>query len=167
MRIALTCLAVVLSAGCRTQNLPVQLQGEPTAIAWLAGDWGGEYWGGQSGRSGTINFFLAPGTDSAYGDVTMLTPVGRPLVPVDAMDEHRLHVRAAQSLRIDFVSVAGGEVTGMLEPYLSPDCDCAVSTTFRGRVSGNVISGTFVTSSKTGLRSEGLWRVTRRGTTQP
>jgi hypothetical protein len=167
MRTVLTCLAIVLFGGCRSQNLPVKLQGEPAAVAWLAGDWSGEYWGGQSGRAGTISFFLAPGTDSAYGDVSMVSPVGGPVVAADAMDQHRLHVRATQSLRIDFVNVAAGTVRGTLEPYISPDCDCIVSTTFTGSLSGDVIAGTFVTRGAAGLLSEGFWKVARRGSTRP
>jgi hypothetical protein len=48
---------------------------------------------------------------------------GRGVQPLDAVQE----------LTIRFVAVEGGEVTGELDPYRDPDCDCRAYTRFRGR----------------------------------
>lgn len=167
MRPITAVLSLVLLAGCRSATPSVRLQGEPVAIAWLAGEWVGEYRGAAAGRSGSISFYLPSGTDSLYGDVTMLTSAGQPMMSADVLERHRLHVRSAQSLRIDFVSVGGGTVTGTLEPYVSPDCGCVVTTTFTGRITGDTIDGVFVTRAPSGLLLEGAWQVTRRRTTRP
>ena len=51
---------------------------------------------------------------------------------------------------------------GSLEPYVAPDCNCVVTTVFRGTVAGNQIQGDFVTRGESGLRQEGRWSVTRK-----
>jgi hypothetical protein len=154
--------AVLLAVGCTSQSMPVQLQGDPTSIAWLAGSWAGEYWGG-AGRGGSLTFTLRSGSDSLYGDVTMLDPAGQPMRSADPMDEHRLHVRTPQQLRIDFVAVHADSIRGTLEPYVSPDCDCTVATTFLGQVKGNQITGSFVTRNAGRVRAEGSWEMKRTG----
>src|SRR6266566_2530744 len=138
MRHTSACLALVALAACASKQTPIQLQGEPAAIATLTGDWDGEYWsGGPSGRRGTLKFYIGAGTDSTFGDVTMVTPMGESVQPVDQGPVHRAHTRLAQSLRIDFARVANGAVTGVLEPYIAPDCECEVTTTFTGTISGD------------------------------
>ena len=128
-------LAVALAVGCRTvPPMPVQLQGDPTSIAWLAGSWSGQYWGGAGGRGGSLSFLLRSGTDSLYGDVTMLDPHGQQLRPADPRDVHALHVHSPQQLRIDVIRVQADSIRGVLEPYVAPDCECTVTTTFTGRV---------------------------------
>ncbi|HEX7978570.1 MAG TPA: hypothetical protein VF461_08210 [Gemmatimonadaceae bacterium] len=154
---------VMLLAGCRTTpQVPVQLQGEPSAIARLAGAWVGEYWNGAGGRGGSLGFSLRNGSDSLYGDVTMLDPHGQQLRAADPMEAHRLHVQSPTRLRIDLVIAQGDSVHGVLEPYISPDCECAVSTTFFGRVSGNRIDGRFETRSAGRVRAEGKWELERK-----
>jgi hypothetical protein len=154
-------LAVILAA-CRTApQTPVQLQGEPPAIARLAGKWTGEYWNGAGGRGGSLGFSLRSGTDSLYGDVTMLDPRGQQLRAADPMDAHQLHVQSPTQLRIDLVIVQGDSVRGVLEPYISPDCECAVSTTFFGRVRGDRIDGRFETRNAGRVRAEGKWELKR------
>jgi hypothetical protein len=157
-------LAVVVAVGCRTApQMPVQLQGDPTSIAWLAGSWTGDYWGGAGGRGGSLSFTLRSGTDSLYGDVTMLDPHGQPLRAADPMDVHALHVRSPQQLRIDLVRVDAGTIRGVLEPYVAPDCECIVITTFLGRVTGDRITGSFSSRAGGRLRAEGAWEMKRVG----
>jgi hypothetical protein len=156
-------LAVVLAAGCGTQSMPVRLQGDPVSIAWLAGSWTGEYWGGASGRGGSLAFTLRSGTDSLYGDVTMVGLAGQPLRAADPMDVHRVHVQSAQQLRIDFVAAQADSVRGTLEPYVSPECDCVVTTTFVGQVRGDRIGGTFETRSAARVMAVGEWEMHRVG----
>jgi len=156
-------LAVILAACRTTPQTPVQLQGEPSAIARLAGTWTGEYWNGAGGRGGSLDFSLRSGSDSLYGDVTMLDPRGLQLRAADPMDAHRLHVQSPTQLRIDLVIAQGDSVRGVLEPYISPDCECAVSTTFFGQLRGDRIDGRFETRNGGRVRAEGKWELKRVG----
>jgi hypothetical protein len=157
----LASLLIVFAIGCRTQGVPVRIEGDPVSIAWLAGSWTGEYWGGNAARSGSLDFTLGRGTDSLYGDVSMVGATGQPLRPADPMDVHRSHVRAPQRLRIDFVAVHADVVQGTLEPYVSPDCECIVVTTFVGQVRGHAIAGMFATQSEGHVIAEGRWEMHR------
>ena len=76
-----------------------------------------------------------------------------------------VHARQAQSLRIDFVNVSFGGVRGVLEPYIAPDCSCAVSSTFYGRVQGNRITGRFETRNAGRVLAEGSWEMKRVSST--
>jgi hypothetical protein len=149
-------------AGCRYQPSPVTLRGSPPEIATLAGEWNGEYGGAQSGRSGSVSLRITAGGDTAYGDVVMVTNTGQRPVAVHGPAEHMAHARSSEVLRISFVRVAEGRVTGVLEPYVAPDCQCSVTTSFSGSVQGDVIEGTFTTRGSAGLEQSGWWRVSRR-----
>jgi len=154
-------VAMVLAACRTTPPTPVRLQGEPAAIARLVGRWTGEYWNGAGGRGGSLGFSLRSATDSLYGDVTMLDPRGLQLRAADPMDVHMLHVQSPTQLRIDIVTAQGDSVRGVLEPYISPDCECTVSTTFFGRLSGDRIDGRFETRNAGRIRAEGKWELKR------
>jgi len=157
-------LALALVVGCQSLPSPsVQLQGDPSTITHLAGRWVGEYWGAAGGRGGSLGFSLRAGSDSLYGDVTMIDPRGRQLRAADPVDVHRAHVQSAQTLRVDFVKVQADSVRGVLEPYISPDCECRVSTTFFGQLLGNQINGRFETRSAGMVRAEGSWQLKRVG----
>jgi hypothetical protein len=65
-------------------------------------------------------------------------------------------------LAIDEVRVTGDQVTGRMAPYADPETGETLSTTFEGRVKGDVISGTLSTvHAKSGVRDDGTWKVTR------
>jgi hypothetical protein len=156
-------LLALLLAACRTTPpTPVRLQGEPSTIARLAGRWVGEYWNGAGGRGGSLGFSLRTGTDSLYGDVTMLDPRGQQLRAADPMNVHVLHVLSPAQLRIDLVIAQGDSVRGVLEPYISPDCECTVSTTFYGQLRGDRIDGRFETRNAGRVRAEGKWELERK-----
>ena len=128
---------LTLLVGCASRPDPVPISGSPTAIANLAGTWLGEYNGTESQRSGSITFIVSAAGDSVFGDVVMMAGQNRAaFLPAHPEAEHLRHVRSSQALRIDFVSVSGGGLTGTLEPYIAPDCNCQVSTTFTGRQVG-------------------------------
>jgi len=163
-RVIVGSLAIALAAGCRSMPAtPVLLQGSPVAIARLAGTWVGEYWGGAAGRGGSLSFSLRAGSDSLFGDVTMVDPHGQQLRPADPMGVHRTHVQSSQYLRIDIVMAQGDSVRGVLEPYISPDCECTVSTTFFGAVKGDQIAGRFETRNRGEVRAAGSWELKRVG----
>lgn len=154
-------LAVAL-AGCHYQPWPVHLEGTPSDVAELAGEWVGEYSGAQSGRSGSIIFRLSAGRDSAFGDVLMVNQRGGAITAGDSPTEHARHAQSSKLLRIAFVRIEGGRVRGALEPYTEPECDCTLSTTFTGTVSGDVVEGTFITRDEASKEQSGRWRVTRK-----
>jgi hypothetical protein len=158
-------LAAALVAGCQSHQMPVRLQGDAVAIASLAGRWTGEYWGGGGGRGGSLAFTLRSGSDSLYGDVTMIDPKGQHLRAADPTEAHQMHVQSTQGLRIDFAAIRADSVRGMLEPYIAPDCSCAVSSTFYGRVQGNRITGRFETRNAGRVLAEGSWEMKRVSST--
>jgi hypothetical protein len=134
---------------------------EPADLKALAGEWYGEYSNAGTGRNGAIRMTLVQGENTAHGDVLMF--------PGQPGDEERRENqipgegRGAQPLSISFIAIAGGQVSGTLDPYRDPDCSCMVSTTFKGRRKGDVIEGTFVTKGGPGyLAQEGRWRVDRK-----
>jgi hypothetical protein len=155
-------LALIGLTACSSRPMPVLLQGEPTPIASLSGDWTGSYWNGTSARRGTLKFYIGAGEDDTFGDVTMFSPLGERIQPADDGPRHRLHTRLAQTLRVDFEHDLAGQVVGTLEPYIAPDCLCKVSTTFTGRFVGDTIRGTFVTRGETIENRAGNWQLVRR-----
>jgi hypothetical protein len=163
---ALALVATALALACRTlPQTPVHLEGDPASLAALAGTWEGQYWGGADGRGGSLTFSLRAGSDSLYGDVTMVDSRGQTVRAADPMETHRLHVSSPQQLRIDFVGVRADSVSGRLEPYVSPGCDCAVVTTFVGRVNAGRLEGRFTTRSGGRELAEGRWEMKRTGDT--
>jgi hypothetical protein len=53
-------------------------------------------------------------------------------------------------------------VSGVLDAYRDPQCDCPVVTTFTGTLNGDTIDGTFATrGSQTAAPQIGTWRVKR------
>jgi hypothetical protein len=68
----------------------------------------------------------------------------------------------SQVLTIKLVRVSGDTVSGVLDPYRDPGCDCPVVTTFTGTLNGDTIEGTFSTrGSPTNTPQTGNWRVKR------
>ena len=114
-----------------------------------------------------VNFSLAAGADTAYGDVLMFAPLGQPLRAADRPEEHMMHGRQAQSLRIQFARVGFGSVVGVLEPYIAPDCSCPATTRFSGAVVGDTIRGTFVTTTERSGTTDGKWFVIRHAASTP
>jgi hypothetical protein len=74
-----------------------------------------------------------------------------------------VNVESSQHLRIDLVMAQGDSVRGVLEPYISPDCNCTVSTTFFGAVKGDAITGRFETRNRSEVRAAGSWELKRVG----
>ena len=153
----------VLAIGCATTSAPVPVEGTASNVAALAGHWEGEYESEATGRTGTIVFDLTAGEDHARGDVVMIPrgstnayrPAPRPT------GEGAGSAATAELLSIRFVRAEGETVTGTLEPYWDPDCNCEVTTTFVGAIYGDRIAGTF-TSMRTAGRVSGTWKASRR-----
>lgn len=150
-------------AACASGAPAVPVTAGPEGTASLAGSWRGEYHSPETGRSGSIVFHLDAGRDTAEGDVVMIPrgaggPVQRVLVPGEPVRTPG----QSQSLTIRFVRLEGNQVSGALDPYREPACNCTAYTTFTGTLSGNRISGAFITRARGGPTS-GTWTADRVG----
>lgn len=156
-------LALGLGA-CASVPEPVPVTGDAAGLGQLTGEWGGQYQGETSGRSGSIVFKLAAGADTAYGDVVMIPKERRESrMPVQDPSAGLPTPRTPEVLSIAFVRATDGSLSGRLTPYRDPECDCMLLTRFQGRIRGDVIEGTF-TSERTeggGLQT-GTWKVARK-----
>jgi hypothetical protein len=141
--------ALLAAVACATYTpIPIPVIGTRTAIDAIAGEWRGNYSSSETGRSGTINFTLAAGRDTAFGEVIMIPgPYNTPVAPLnERVGEPR---RAPSLLTISFVRVGNDQVRGTLDEYLDPDCQCPMQTVFTGSLTGeNTLEGTF--QSRTG-----------------
>lgn len=164
LRILLAGVCSTAVAGCASAP-PIPLQGSPPALIALAGEWDGTYTSRDTGRSGSIWFKLIAGEDHAHGDVLM-TPRGRTepyhRYPPSGWPRAERPADLTQVLTIQFVHASDGTVGGLLEPYWDPDCQCEAITTFRGRLRGDRLEGTF--STRLGLTDQatGRWVAHRR-----
>ena len=137
-------IAFVMAAACGGSQKAVEVKGGDAELAKLAGTWSGDYRGHESGRAGTIDFALELGRHTAAGEIHMGAPDAPPL-------------------KIEFVAIDGGQVSGTIAPYTDPNCQCEVETTFTGVADGDSIAGTFATKvSANGETQSGDWRVTRK-----
>lgn len=157
-----TGLAVLaMAVGCSSAPQPVPVMGGAADLSQLTGEWTGEYHSLAGGRRGTIAFNLSAGADSATGDVLMFPMQHNPPADGETRTEPS-PPHLPQSLSISFVRAANGVVSGRLDPYQDPECDCQVFTIFEGRLQGDAISGTYV-AHRTGAASmSGEWKVTRK-----
>jgi hypothetical protein len=154
----------MLAAGCAFNPPPVPVDARPADLERLTGRWAGRYERVNSGRAGSIEFNLVYGEDHAHGDVVMI-PGGSPHAYRSWREDGvaRGPVDAVQELTIRFVAVDDGEITGELDAYRDPDCDCRAYTRFRGRLRGDVVEGTFVThTTRAAGPVQGTWKVTRK-----
>jgi hypothetical protein len=164
-------LFLAASAGvvlaCASKPAPITVTGDSGDRASLAGKWVGEYTSPATGRSGSIVFNLSPTGDAASGDVVMV-PRGyaRALTPYNMTTTGGVPIQnpgaASQVLTIKLVRVAGDTVSGVLDAYRDPECDCPVVTAFTGTVNGDTIDGKFTTrGSSANTPQTGTWRVKR------
>ena len=164
-RLSLAALASI-SLACASKPTPVTVAGDPADRASLAGKWSGEYNSPATGRSGSIVFNLSPAGDAANGDVVMIPRgYGKALVPygnaTGAAGASAQTAPTSQVLTIKLVRVSGDTVSGVLDAYRDPECDCPVVTTFTGNLNGDTIEGTFNTRGSVNTPQTGTWRVKR------
>ncbi|HEX6574949.1 MAG TPA: hypothetical protein VF042_08240 [Gemmatimonadaceae bacterium] len=153
------------AAGCGWRRTPVPVYSETGSTALLVGEWSGDYFSRESGRSGSITFAMESEKDTAYCDVTMI-PKERTF-QITTHDRPEIGPGRSQTtpepLRVRFIRLSGGKLSGTLDPYTDPECACRVTTTFDGQmIDGNTIKGTFTTRGS-GLPRiyTGEWKVTR------
>jgi len=130
----------------------------------LVGEWRGDYRSAETGRSGTIAFTLRAGEAAASGNVVMIPRPDSLLTPAERELVSNVSTAGPTVLKIHFLRKEGGNLSGSLDPYRAPDCDCVVTTTFQGSFrDARTIEGTFTTvPSVPGSKvSSGKWMVTR------
>ena len=162
--VAIFAPALLTLAACESQRAAIPVVADPELLVSLAGEWHGEYASPATGRSGSIVFYIAEGDDHAHGDVLMIPKtVSSPDRPSARPATNPVHP-GPQILTIRFVQAKGRQVSGTLDRYRDPDCNCEVQTTFTGEIRGDRMEGTFVSlSGRLGVgRSTGWWVVTRR-----
>lgn len=156
-------LLCVAAARCASTPAAVPIQATPAEISALAGHWEGEYSSKATGRLGSIVLDLIAGEDHAHGDVLMI-PRGsnQPYRPARGSGGQSPGPgEATQLLKIRFIRAEGGRLSGTLDPYWDPDCNCEVTTMFVGEVRGDTVEGTF-TSERTAGRVFGTWHAKRK-----
>jgi hypothetical protein len=152
--------------GCSSAPAPVPVVGAPQDLRQMTGEWGGEYQGETSGRSGSIIFQLAAGADTAYGDVVMISHQrSASRMPEQDPSAGLPMARTPDVLSIAFIRADGGGVHGRLAPYRDPDCGCELDTRFEGRIHGDVMEGTYTSRPVDGGKEQvGTWKVKRKKT---
>jgi len=158
----ITALAAATIA-CATKPPGIELTSSDFDLQPLVGQWSGNYSSAQTGRSGTIAFTLRAGESSASGNVVMIP---RPDSLLTAQEREALENVSAPGrtvLAIHFLRKEGGSLTGTLDPYRDPDCDCTATTTFQGSFTdARTIEGSYTTvPSNAGTVTSGRWKVTR------
>ncbi|UCE41874.1 MAG: hypothetical protein JSV17_02505 [Candidatus Aminicenantes bacterium] len=155
---------VFLSLGCNRSQNPVNLFGEKVDLQLFEGEWKGDYFSKDTGRSGTIEFMLSAEEGRAFGDVLMIPRGSRePYHPVGFKDKADLDPQFPEFLTINFVEVMGGKVKGELTPYWDPEMQRRMVTTFEGVLKGNTIEGTFESRiEQSPIYFYGQWKVYRK-----
>jgi len=161
-----TVVGLFLLASCSTHHAPVQVVGAATDVQALVGHWTGEYGSPNTGRAGSIDFtvYPSPHGDSASG-VIMMVPAqfGQPLRPYRPPEvQGGPSTAMPTALTIHLVRIEGDRVHGDLMPYADPATGDRVLTTFDGRLAGDTIAGTFVSTPGPVVGGvTGQWRVVR------
>jgi hypothetical protein len=142
------------------------MAGSETDLRMLAGEWVGEYRSFETGRSGSIYFKLEAGRDTAFGDVIMVPADIAAMRNNPTIPPSPALANVSRALSIEFVRVSGSMITGTIEPYPSPDCECTLLTVFRGELVGDRIVGSFTThhSGMEVAAQKGTWWATRKTT---
>jgi hypothetical protein len=143
---------------CALPKRSIEISADDFDVSPLIGQWSGEYANPETGRSGTVAFTLRAGESAAFGEVVMVPNTAALGVPSGSS------AQARTPLRINFIRKEGGGVVGTLDPYVDPECNCRVKTTFQGKFSDSAtIEGTFATEGVAGGRAPtgGNWRVKR------
>ena len=163
--IAILVLVALSAAACETQRAAIPIVANPEQRSALVGEWHGRYESPSTKRSGSIVFFLVAGEDHAHGDVLMI-PAGssEPYRPSAGSAEAVALRRGPQLLTIRFIRAKEGRISGSLDPYWDPDCDCRTLTVFEGELTADRVQGSFTSRSgpDTPPRLTGTWFADRR-----
>jgi hypothetical protein len=149
---------------CVSRTPGIELTASDFDLNPLVGEWRGVYSSSETGRSGTIAFTLRAGESAASGNVVMIPRADSSLTPAERDLVSKVSAPARSVLTIHFVRKEGGNLSGTLDPYLDPECNCPVTTTFQGSFrDARTIEGTFSTVPSQPGRSVtgGKWKAAR------
>ena len=157
-------ISAVLNWSCSAVIQPVTVKGAESDIELLAGEWEGEYYSKDLGRGGSIEFTLTSGEKTAFGEVVMI-PRGSQISfqPTDQTGAPNTATQSIEVLKISFVQISGGRVSGRIDPYWDPDNKVSLLTFFDGVLKGDTIKGTFRSRrEQSGYFYTGQWEVRRK-----
>jgi len=149
---------------CATTTPGIGVTSSDFDVNPLVGEWRGDYSSAQTGRRGTIAFTLRAGESSASGNVVMIPRADSLLTAEERELVSNVSAPGRTVLKIHFIRKEGGSLSGTLDPYNDPDCDCRVTTTFQGTFrDARTIEGTFTTVPSVPGRgvTGGRWTVSR------
>jgi hypothetical protein len=150
-------ISFFVAACTASRPAPVAVTGDSTP---LVGTWTGSYTSPSTGRSGSIVFTLGAAGQSARGDVVMTDATSGKVFERANREGPNVQMGGqSQVLTIQLVRVGDGTVTGTLDPYRDPACNCPVETTFTGRLDGDTIAGTFATRGSEIPTQTGTWHM--------
>jgi hypothetical protein len=158
-------LALTALTACAWKRTPVPIISDTGSSALLVGTWSGAYSSAETGRNGSITFEMASEKDTAFCDVVMVPKFNalQGLRRDELGGQVVKPLPMAQPLKIRFIRLGEGRISGTLDPYLDPECGCSVKTTFEGTLtSANTIAGTFITRGDGVQTSTGTWKVNRQ-----
>jgi hypothetical protein len=162
--LALACVLLVTACSSSAPPEPESvapgfpLQADEASLKMLDGRWEGEYYNTTAKRGGTIVLEFSGKRATGNGDV-LLIPKGatEALQPSRPPTEEETLKQMPRITSIQFVKAEGGNLSGKMDPFMDPDCNCEVMATFYGTVVGDAIEGTFRTSAP----GEGTWKAKR------
>jgi hypothetical protein len=157
-------ISTVLNWSCSAVIQPVTVKGVESDIDLLAGEWEGEYYSKDLSRGGSIEFKLTSGEKTAFGEVVMI-PRGShtSFQPITRTGEPKTATQSIEVLKISFVQIRGGRVSGKIDPYWDPDNKVTLLTFFDGVLKGDTIKGTFRSRrEQSGYFYTGQWEVRRK-----
>jgi hypothetical protein len=166
LRVSLIIVAALAAStiACASRNPGIELTASDFDLNPLVGEWRGDYSSAETGRSGTIAFTLRAGESSASGNIVMIPRADSLLTPAERDLVTNVSASGRSVLSIHFIRKEGGNLSGTLDPYRDPECNCPVTTTFQGSFrDARTIEGTFSTvPSQPGHSvTGGRWKVTR------
>jgi hypothetical protein len=162
-RLSASVLIALLAAAC-SSSAPKEpesaapsfpLEADPASLQMLDGRWEGQYYNETAKRGGTIVLEFSGKRATGNGDV-LLIPKGstEALKPSRPPTEEETLKQMPRITSIQFVKAEAGSLSGKMDPFIDPDCNCEVMATFYGKVTGDTIEGTFRTSAP----GEGTWK---------
>ena len=154
-------LALVVTSCATTPPPPIALISTKSDATALIGTWEGEYTSTQTQRFGSIRFLLSAQSDSAFGDVLMMTRRKPHFMPGRDVRVEAPELES-QLLSIRFVMADRDSVHGLMNPYEDSDGSLLV-TRFAGHLHGDRIQGQYFTRNlSTAEVTSGEWSVHRK-----
>ena len=126
-------------------------------MSLMAGEWKGEYSSEASGKFGIIEFNLTKGANHAHGQVFMKETLGPHSL------QQPLVTTYFRPLPIKFVHAGDETIHGKVDPYTDLKRNVTIHTSFKGKVMGDVMEGTYSSTIEgTNQSYLGQWKVTRQ-----